>query len=114
MPRRARVAGSAAATPHLQVERRGLIDDSGQPIIDPDREKKTSRQGAATIGFGAISPLLADIGGVCLKDNDIGPLDDDPAPITFGSGKIVSSDVVPHAIDPNSARRLWELSEQLL
>ena len=92
----------------------GLIDESGRPIIDPDREKKTPQQGAATIVFAATSPLLAEIGGVYLKNNDISPLDDDPKPLTFGPGGIVSSDVVPHAIDPKSAQRLWELSTQLL
>lgn len=61
----------------------GLIDDSGRPIIDPDREEKTPQQGASTIVFAATSSLLAEIGGVYLKDNDIGPLDDDPSPIAF-------------------------------
>jgi hypothetical protein len=64
--------------------------------------------------FGATSPLLAGIGGVYLKDNDVSPLDEDPKPITFGSEPIVESTVVPHAIDPVSAARLWDLSEQLL
>ncbi|HEY0447812.1 SDR family NAD(P)-dependent oxidoreductase [Actinophytocola sp.] len=102
------------STPQDQLRAMGLIDDSGRPIIDPDREKKTPQQGASTIVFAATSPLLAGIGGVYLKDNDIGPLDDDPSPITFGTEEIVSSDVVPHAVDPESAQRLWELSERLL
>jgi NAD(P)-dependent dehydrogenase (short-subunit alcohol dehydrogenase family) len=91
-----------------------LIDASGRPIIDPDREKKTPQQGASTSVFAATSPLLAETGGVYLKDNDISPLDEDPKPIVFGSGPIVESTVVPHAIDPVSAARLWDLSEQLL
>ncbi|MEU7886825.1 SDR family NAD(P)-dependent oxidoreductase [Microbispora bryophytorum] len=92
----------------------GLIDESGRPIIDPDREKKTPQQGASTIVFAATSPLLAEIGGVYLRNNDISPLDHDPKPVAFGPEGIVSSNVVPHAINPESARRLWELSEQLL
>src|SRR5918999_504555 len=92
----------------------GLIDESGRPIIDPDNEKKTQQQGASTSVFAATSLLLAEIGGVYLKDNDVSPLDDDPKPITFGTGPIPSSDVVPHAVDPESAQRLWELSERLL
>ncbi|MFB4276447.1 SDR family NAD(P)-dependent oxidoreductase [Nonomuraea sp. MTCD27] len=91
----------------------GLIDAAGRPIIDPDREKKTPQQGASTSVFAATSPLLADIGGVYLKDNDISPLDT-PRPINFGTEDDIPSDVVPHAVDPDSARRLWELSEQLL
>lgn len=92
----------------------GLIDESGRPIIDPDREMKTPQQGASTSVFGATSPLLAGIGGVYLKDNDVSLLDDDPKPINFGAEPVVSSDVVPHAVDPDSARRLWELSERLI
>jgi NAD(P)-dependent dehydrogenase (short-subunit alcohol dehydrogenase family) len=92
----------------------GLLDESGRPIIDPDRELKTPQQGASTIVFAATSPLLDGIGGVYLKDNDISPLDENPQPITFGTGELPPATVVPHAIDPDSARRLWELSERLL
>ena len=91
----------------------GLIDEAGRPIRDPDRELKTPQQGAATTVFAATSPLLADIGGVYLKDNAISPLDT-PRPIDFGAEQDVPSEVVPHAVDPESARRLWELSERLL
>jgi NAD(P)-dependent dehydrogenase (short-subunit alcohol dehydrogenase family) len=91
----------------------GLIDESGRPIIDPDRERKTPQQGASTSVFAATSPLLAGIGGVYLKDNDISPLDT-PKPIDFGAEQDIPSDVVPHAVDPESAQRLWELSERLL
>jgi hypothetical protein len=89
----------------------GLIDEAGKPIIDPERGKKTLRQGASTIVFAAISPLLAEIGGVYLKDNDISPLDDEPRPLTADS---IPSDVVSSSIDPDSAKRLWELSERLV
>ncbi|MDI1483565.1 hypothetical protein QHF84_43615 [Polyangium sp. y55x31] len=68
-------------------------------------------QGASTIVFAATSPLLAEIGGVYLKDNDISPLDDEPKPLTADS---IPSDVASHSIDPQSAQRLWELSERLL
>ncbi|MGW0629679.1 hypothetical protein [Streptomyces sp. NPDC002758] len=92
----------------------GLIDESGRPIIDPDREKKTLQQGASTSVFAATSPLVAEIGGVYLKDNDISPLDEDPKPIDFSTEQNPPATVVPHALDPESARRLWELSERLL
>ncbi|MFE6286366.1 SDR family NAD(P)-dependent oxidoreductase [Streptomyces sp. NPDC057877] len=89
----------------------GLIDEAGRPVIDPERGKKTPRQGASTIVFAATSPLLADIGGVYLKDNDISPVDDEPRPLTADS---VPAEVASHALDPRSAQRLWELSERLL
>jgi NAD(P)-dependent dehydrogenase (short-subunit alcohol dehydrogenase family) len=89
----------------------GLIDDSGEPIIDPEHGKKTEEQGAATIVFGATSPLLAGIGGVYLNNSDVSQLDDDQPPPT---AQEVTADVVSHSIDPRSAERLWELSERLL
>jgi len=89
----------------------GLIDDSGRPVIDPHRGKKTVQQGASTIVFAATSPLLREIGGVYLKDNDISPLDDSPRPLTPQN---IPAEVVSHSIDPESARRLWALSERLL
>jgi NAD(P)-dependent dehydrogenase (short-subunit alcohol dehydrogenase family) len=92
----------------------GLVDESGRPIIDPESGKKTPQQGAATIVFAATSPLLADIGGVYLRDNDISPLDDASDPTAQGGDLIQSQNVVPHSIDPRSAHRLWELSEQLI
>ncbi|OHV55194.1 SDR family NAD(P)-dependent oxidoreductase [Pseudofrankia sp. BMG5.36] len=94
----------------------GLIDEAGEPIIDPDRGKKTPEQGAATIVFAATSPLLADIGGIYLNNSDISPLDDDPKPVdlTAPGADGIPVDVVPHSIDPQSAQRLWELSERLI
>jgi NAD(P)-dependent dehydrogenase (short-subunit alcohol dehydrogenase family) len=94
----------------------GLIDDSGAPIIDPDRGQKTPEQGAATIVFAAVSPLLADLGGVYLNNCDISPLDEHPKSVdlTDPGSEGVPVEVVAHSIDPRSARRLWELSERLI
>lgn len=92
----------------------GLLDESGRPIVDPDRGIKSPQQGAGTIVFAAASPLLAETGGVYLKDNDISPLDEHPAPLIFGTEQAPRADVVPHAIDPQAARRLWEVSEELI
>lgn len=92
----------------------GILDAEGRPIIDPDRELKTPQQAASTSVFAATSPLLADVGGVYLKDNDVAPLDSASLTAGFGTEPIVMSGVAPHAVDPESARRLWDLSEQLL
>ena len=101
---------NSAAGPDA-LRRMGLIDDSGNPIIDPERGKKTLSQGASTIVFAATSPLLAEIGGVYLKDNDIAPLSDEPSALTAND---IPADAASHSIDPRSAQRLWELSERLL
>jgi NAD(P)-dependent dehydrogenase (short-subunit alcohol dehydrogenase family) len=92
----------------------GILDDSGRPIIDPDRELQTQQQAASTSVFAATSPLLAEIGGVYLKDNDIAPLDDALSTITFGSAPTTLPGVAPHAVNPLSAQRLWEMSERLI
>ncbi|MDT0343658.1 SDR family NAD(P)-dependent oxidoreductase [Streptomyces litchfieldiae] len=92
----------------------GVIDESGRPVVDPDRELKTPRQAASTSAFAATSPLLAEFGGVYLKDNDIAPLNEAPSAIAFGAEPVAVPGVEPHAVDPESARRLWELSDRLL
>ena len=64
-----------------------------------------------SIVFAATNPLITEIGGVYLKNNDISPLDDDPRPITAQN---IPADVMSYSIDPQSAQRLWELSERLV
>jgi NAD(P)-dependent dehydrogenase (short-subunit alcohol dehydrogenase family) len=97
-----------------QLRAQGLIDESGQPIIRPETGRKTPQQGAATIAFAAASPSLANVGGVYLKDSDISPLVAEELPMTFDPDQDIPAEVAPHAINPQSAQRLWELSEQLL
>ena len=89
----------------------GLVDDAGRPIIDPENGKKNEAQGAATIVFGATSPLLDGLGGLYLLDNDVSRLNDEDLPLTADS---VPAEVVSHSVDPRSARRLWDLTERLL
>lgn len=89
----------------------GLIDENGRAIIDPEFGTKTPEQGASTIAFAATSPLLADVGGVYLKDNDISVVDDQPRSLT---AETIPSEVVSQSIDPQLAQRLWELSERLI
>ncbi|WP_197373351.1 SDR family NAD(P)-dependent oxidoreductase [Mycolicibacterium baixiangningiae] len=97
----------------------GLVDDAGQPVIDPDRDMKTPQQGASTTVWAATSPLLADIGGVYLQNNDIAPLEDITEPVSmdgdFGSGPFeMTVGVTRYAVDPDSAERLWKLSEEAI
>ena len=89
----------------------GLIDEAGNAIIDPMRGKKNVRQGASTTVFAATSPLLNDIGGVYLKDNDISAIDDSERALTADS---IPAEVASSSIDPAVAKRLWELTERLL
>ena len=61
--------------------------------------------------FAAASPLLRNIGGVYLKDNDIAPLNDEARSL---SDQVIPADAASHSIDLDAAQRLWTLSETLL
>ncbi len=66
---------------------------------------KSTEQGAATSVFVATSPQVAGIGGRYFED--------------CGEAEVVDQlqgihGVLPHALDPDAARRLWEVSEELV
>jgi hypothetical protein len=90
----------------------GVVDKDGNPIIDPAKNLKTVEQGAATSVWCATSPQLDGMGGVYCQNSDIAPLvSEEIATNQFGS---MALGVMPHALDPQVADRLWSLSEQLL
>jgi hypothetical protein len=69
---------------------------------------KTIEQGAATSVLVATSPQLEGIGGRYFEDcNEARVLDPD-APSTTNSG------VAAYALDPQNARRLWDVSLDML
>jgi NAD(P)-dependent dehydrogenase (short-subunit alcohol dehydrogenase family) len=79
----------------------GWIDAEGTPV---DPTFKTPPQGAATQVWAATSPQLDGQGGVYCEDCDIARV---CPPVGPRSG------VAPHAIDAESAARLWALSAGL-
>lgn len=94
----------------------GVIDDNGDPLIDPAKDIKSIPQGAATHVWCATSPQLDGMGGVFCVDSDIAPLLpeklQDFSISENHSGKR-SNGVAPYAIDPDAAIRLWKISEQM-
>jgi NAD(P)-dependent dehydrogenase (short-subunit alcohol dehydrogenase family) len=70
----------------------------------PETFWKTPAQGAATSVLVATSPLLNDIGGRYFEDSQ------EAGPHVSGT----MSGVAPYALDLEQARRLWEVSQQLL
>lgn len=78
----------------------GFIDADGNVI----GETKTVEQGAATQVWAATSSQLAGMGGVYLEDCDIA----EPAPADG-----TRTGVRDHAVDPEQAARLWQLSADL-
>jgi len=107
---------------HLSVEElraAGVIDENGKPILDPARNLKTVEQGAATSVWCATSPQLDGMGGVYCENSDIAPLVPEKDETNRNSDAIrrvgsMALGVMPYAVDPVAADRLWSLSEQLL
>ena len=90
----------------------GVIGEDGKPLRDPEQQFKTIPQGAATTVWCATSPQLAERGGVYCENSDISPLvvPEDEAAWRKSYGM---PGVLPYAVDPDAAIRLWELSERL-
>jgi NAD(P)-dependent dehydrogenase (short-subunit alcohol dehydrogenase family) len=93
----------------------GVIDEGGEPILDPTRQLKTIEQGAATQVWCATSVQLDGMGGVYCENCEVARLV--PAAESANWSRDDSTrkvGVMPFAVDPDSAHRLWDLSEQLL
>ena len=100
------VTGLIRYMSQAQIDASEIIDKTGKPIIDPENNKKTPQQGAATTVWCATSPQLDGMGGVYCENCDIArALPSDDSKELHG--------VRPRATDPVAAGRLWQLSEQL-
>ncbi|MFC4807706.1 oxidoreductase [Paenibacillus sp. GCM10023250] len=94
----------------------GVIDENGQPVLDPAKNLKTVEQGAATSVWCATSPQLNNRGGVYCENCDIAPLGHDNESDFYldNESTLTDSGVMPYAVDSAAADRLWSLSEQLI
>ncbi len=93
----------------------GVIDADGKPIIDPQKQLKTVEQGAATQVWCATHPQLENIGGVYCENVEIARLVPPDESTDWGPDDSTRKlGVMPYAIDPDHANRLWKLSETLL
>ena len=93
----------------------GIIDDSGEAVIRPEHGMKTCEQGAATSVWCAVSPQLDGLGGVYCEDVEIAELAPADQADSIGlSDAHTKRGVMPFAVDPESAERLWKLSETLV
>ncbi|MFD3372777.1 MULTISPECIES: oxidoreductase [unclassified Streptomyces] len=90
----------------------GALDSEGRPVRDPERQMKTVQQGAATSVWCATSPQLDGLGGVYCENVDISPLVAPENEAAWAGGDSVPG-VLPRAVDPEAAARLWEVSERL-
>ena len=98
-----------------QLRAFGVIDESGKPIIDPYTQRKTIQQGAATQVWCATSPALNDLGGVYCENVEVAEIVPPEERTNFAADDSARKvGVMPFAIDPESARKLWLVSNDLL
>lgn len=75
-------------------------------VASGDHRFKTLAQGAATSVLLAVSPLVEGVGGRYFDDCRESPVVPGPTDATAG--------VADHAVDPDTAERLWDLSTRLV
>ena len=86
---------------HMDQERLKQLVDSGAYTF------KTPEQGAATSTLAAASPLMDGVTGIYLEDcNEAERVSKAPEGTAGG--------VAPYALDPDNAKRLWDLSLSLI
>jgi NAD(P)-dependent dehydrogenase (short-subunit alcohol dehydrogenase family) len=86
---------------HMDADALAALRASGQFTF------KSIEQGAATSVLLAASPQLEGIGGRYFEDcNEAQPVDP--------TGELQASGVAAYALDPDNARRLWELSLEVV
>ena len=90
----------------------GFFDEKGNMRPEILASLKTIPQGAATSVWAATSPLLNNIGGVYCEDADIAELlSENPSFQT--ATKLHQSGVMDYSLDESSAKRLWDLTEEM-
>lgn len=92
---------------HLRAEDMEALlsyGSDGEPLMP---EFKSPEAGAATAVWAATSPMLEGHGGVYLEDCDVTPMAPEGERVT---GQALG--VMPHATDPDEARRLWAWSAE--
>jgi NAD(P)-dependent dehydrogenase (short-subunit alcohol dehydrogenase family) len=95
------MTGLQKHVPREEQIRLGWIDESGIP----HPRLKNPEQGAATSIWAAVANELEGVGGRYLEDCGIAKAWSEDKPL---------SGVKPYALDPDHARRLWSVSEQLI
>lgn len=83
----------------------GYLDAEGRPIVDPENNKKSLQQGAATQVWCATSPLLEGLGGIYCENCNIA----EPAP----ADSTALLGARPWILDEAQAERLWTLSAEM-
>ncbi|ARK13204.1 SDR family NAD(P)-dependent oxidoreductase [Fibrella sp. ES10-3-2-2] len=98
------------------LQQYGLFDERGHVINDPVKGLKSLSQGASTTVWCATSPKLTDLGGVYCENNEIAGLDNSPVTDSAeGLDRVtLMQGVMPYALEEETAKKLWTLSEALI
>lgn len=100
---------------HDQKVAFGVIDTDGKPVLDASKQLKTIQQGAATQVWCATSPKLDGLGGVYCENTEVANIVAPEERANWAANaSLYQLGVMPHAIDPEAAERLWSVSEKLL
>lgn len=98
--------------PMALFQQMGTHDADGNIYPDVARKLKTIPQGAATTVWCATSPQLDGMGGLYCENADVADIDEGNIEHRFDE-PLTLRGVKPYSIDPENARRLWILSEEL-
>ncbi|MBT2620229.1 SDR family NAD(P)-dependent oxidoreductase [Chryseobacterium sp. ISL-6] len=91
----------------------GTHDADGNIKPEVEAKLKTIPQGAATTIWCATSPLLDNIGGVYCENCDIAEIDHGQIEHRFDEPSTIRG-VQYYSLDQENAKRLWELSEEMI
>ncbi len=92
--------------PNEEMQALGWTDADGNLSEQAAAMFKSTTQGCTTSLWAATSPALANTGGLYCEDCDVSDLATEDSPRYFN--------VAPHAVDEQSALRLWDLTEEML
>lgn len=90
----------------------GTHDADGNIYPEVAQKLKTIPQGAATTVWCATSPQLENLGGLYCENADVSQIDNGDIEHRYDQPWTLRG-VKPYSIDPENARRLWTLSEQM-
>lgn len=98
--------------PMALFQQMGTHDADGNLYPEVARKLKTIPQGAATTVWCATSPQLEGLGGLYCENAEVAEIDNGDIEHRYDE-PLTLRGVQPYSIDPDNARRLWTLSEEM-
>lgn len=98
--------------PMALFQQMGTHDADGNIYPEVAQRLKTIPQGAATTVWCATSPQLEGLGGLYCENAEVAEVDNGGIEHRYDEPWTLRG-VKPYSIDPDNARRLWTLSEQM-